>query len=174
MYKYPNLDKLLLRRTFLLGVGKGILLTGVLGRLIYLQIVKSKQYKLLANKNRISLRLLNPIRGTISDRNGKLLAINQNTFRVLCVVDNKIELNTVKKMGQYLFVHRQPLLYHHPQTSLRLYIPHHMDHQNHHLLAYVLTNLQADHLPEQVAMAYLRQNRMKKGIQPRVIQKYKS
>ena len=92
MYKYPNLDKLLLRRTFLLGVGKGILLTGVLGRLIYLQIVKSNQYKSLANKNRISLRVLNPIRGTIFDRNGKLLAINQNTFRVLCVVDNKIEL----------------------------------------------------------------------------------
>ena len=105
MYKYPNLDKLLLRRTFLLGVGKGILLTGVLGRLIYLQIVKSKQYKLLANKNRISLRLLNPIRGTISDRNGKLIAINQNTFRVLCVVDNKIELKKVLfNLSKFIFL----------------------------------------------------------------------
>ena len=105
MYKYPNLDKLLLRRTFLLGVGKGILLTGVLGRLIYLQIVKSNQYKLLANKNRISLRLLNPIRGKISDRNGKLLAINQNTFRVLCVVDNKIELKKVLfNLSKFIFL----------------------------------------------------------------------
>lgn len=105
MYKYPNLDKLLLRRTFLLGVGKGILLTGVLGRLIYLQIVKSNQYKLLANKNRISLRLLNPIRGTISDKNGKLLAINQNTFRVLCVVDNKIELQKVLfNLSKFIFL----------------------------------------------------------------------
>ena len=105
MYKYPNLDKLLLRRTFLLGVGKGILLTGVLGRLIYLQIFKSNQYKLLANKNRISLRLLNPIRGTISDRNGKLLAINQNTFRVLCVVDNKIELKkALFNLSKFIFL----------------------------------------------------------------------
>ena len=105
MYKYPNLDKLLLRRTFLLGVGKGILLTGVLGRLIYLQIIKSNQYKLLANKNRISLRLLNPIRGTISDRNGKLLAINQNTFRVLCVVDNKIELKkALFNLSKFIFL----------------------------------------------------------------------
>ena len=105
MYKYPNLDKLLLRRTFLLGVGKGILLTGVLGRLIYLQIVKSNQYKLLANKNRISLRLLNPIRGKISDRNGKLLAINQNTFRVLCVVDNKIELKkALFNLSKFIFL----------------------------------------------------------------------
>ncbi|PPR49445.1 MAG: Penicillin-binding protein 2 [Alphaproteobacteria bacterium MarineAlpha6_Bin1] len=105
MYKYPNLDKLLLRRTFLLGVGKGILLTGVLGRLIYLQIVKSNQYKLLANKNRISLRLLNPIRGIISDRNGKLLAINQNTFRVLCVVDNKIELKkALFNLSKFIFL----------------------------------------------------------------------
>ena len=110
MYKYPNLDKLLLRRTFLLGVGKGILLTGVLGRLIYLQIVKSNQYKLLANKNRISLRLLNPIRGTISDRNGKLLAINQNTFRVLCVVDNKIELKKVLfKLSKIVFLDKDAL-----------------------------------------------------------------
>ena len=105
MYKYPNLDKLLLRRTFLLGVGKGILLTGVLGRLIYLQIVKSNQYKLLANKNRISLRLLNPIRGKISDRNGELLAINQNTFRVLCVVDNKIELKkALFNLSKFIFL----------------------------------------------------------------------
>ena len=105
MYKYPNLDKLLLRRTFLLGVGKGILLTGVLGRLIYLQIVKSNQYKSLANKNRISLRVLNPIRGTIFDRNGKLLAINQNTFRVLCVVDNKIELKKVLfNLSKFIFL----------------------------------------------------------------------
>ena len=105
MYKYRNLDKLLLRRTFLLGTGKCLLLTGVLGRLIYLQIVKSNQYKLLANKNRISLRLLNPIRGTISDRNGKLLAINQNTFRVLCVVDNKIELKkALFNLSKFIFL----------------------------------------------------------------------
>ena len=92
MYKYPNIEKLLLRRTFLLGVGKGILFTALLGRLIYYQIIKSDQYKLLANKNRISLRLLNPTRGTVSDRNGKLLAINKNTFRILAYTLNKDEI----------------------------------------------------------------------------------
>ena len=56
MYKYPNLEKLLLRRTFLLGVGKGLLFSSVLARLLYLQIFKSDQYKLLANQNRISMR----------------------------------------------------------------------------------------------------------------------
>ena len=105
MYKYPNLDKLLLRRTFLLGTGKGLLFAGVLGRLIYLQIFESNQYQLLANKNRISLRLVNPIRGIISDRNGKLLALNKNTFRILCIVDNKVELRKVLfKLSKFIYL----------------------------------------------------------------------
>jgi len=105
MYKYPNLDKLLLRRTFLLGTGKCLLFAGVLGRLIYLQIFESNQYQLLANKNRISLRLVNPIRGIISDRNGKLLALNKNTFRILCIVDNKVELRKVLfKLSKFIYL----------------------------------------------------------------------
>ena len=105
MYKYPNIEKLLLRRTFLLGVGKGILFTALLGRLIYLQIIKSDQYKLLANKNRISLRLLNPTRGTVSDRNGKLLAINKNTFRILANTQNKDEIKiALEKLSQFIFI----------------------------------------------------------------------
>ena len=89
MYKYPNFEKLLHRRTFLLAAGKGILFSGLLGRLIYLQVYESDRYKLLANKNRISLRLLAPIRGKILDRNNQLIALNKNTFQILAFAKNK-------------------------------------------------------------------------------------
>ena len=65
MYKYPNIDKLLSRRTFLLSLGKGALFSSIFFRLVYLQLFKSDQYKVLAEKNRISLRLIPPLRGKI-------------------------------------------------------------------------------------------------------------
>jgi len=105
MYKYPNLDKLLLRRTFLLGTGKSLLVAGLLGKLIYLQIFKSNQYQLLANKNRINLRLLNPTRGIIFDRNDKLIAINKNTFRILSTAKNKTQLEkTLSELSKFIFI----------------------------------------------------------------------
>ena len=83
MYKYPNIDKLLSRRTFLLGLGKGVLFSTIFFRLAYLQLFKSDQYKVLAEKNRISLRLIPPLRGNILDRNDNILALNKNSYNVL-------------------------------------------------------------------------------------------
>ena len=83
MYKYPNIDKLLSRRTFLLGLGKGVLFSTIFFRLAYLQLFKSDQYKVLAEKNRISLRLIPPLRGNILDRYDNVLALNKNSYNVL-------------------------------------------------------------------------------------------
>ena len=99
MYKYPNIDKLLSRRTFLLSLGKGVLFSSIFFRLIYLQLFKSDQYKVLAEKNRISLRLIPALRGKILDRNNKILALNKNSYNVL-IEDTKdiSEINeTIKK-----------------------------------------------------------------------------
>ena len=74
MYKYPNIDKLLSRRTFLLNLGKGVLFTSLFARLAYLQLIKTNEFKVLADKNRISLRLISPSRGKILDRNNQILA----------------------------------------------------------------------------------------------------
>ena len=38
MYKYPNIDKLLSRRAFLLSIGKGALFSSIFLRLAYLQL----------------------------------------------------------------------------------------------------------------------------------------
>ena len=83
MYKYPNIDKLLSRRAFLLSIGKGALFSSIFLRLAYLQLYKSDQYKVLAEKNRISLRLIPPLRGDIIDRNNKILALNKNSYNIL-------------------------------------------------------------------------------------------
>ena len=106
MYKYPNIDKLLSRRTFLLGLGKGVLFSSILFRLVYLQLFKSDQYKVLADKNRISLRLTPPLRGNILDRNDKILALNKNSYNVLIQGNkNRLEIEeTIKKISGIIFL----------------------------------------------------------------------
>lgn len=82
------------RRSFLLGLGKGILLTGLLGRLIHLQIFNRDYYRTLADRNRIQTRLIAPPRGQIIDNTGKVLAINQNVYRCLMTPDANINVET--------------------------------------------------------------------------------
>ena len=106
MYKYPNVDKLLSRRTFLLGLGKGVLFSSLFFRLIYLQLFKSDQYKVLADKNRISLRLIPPPRGSILDRNDNILALNKNNYNMLIEGTKNIsEINeTIEKISRIIFL----------------------------------------------------------------------
>jgi len=74
--------KLFTRRASLISGGMLILTSGLLGRMYYLQVVGQNQYKLLADRNRISLRLLAPQRGKIQDRHGHDLAANRTDYRV--------------------------------------------------------------------------------------------
>ena len=106
MYKYPNIDKLLSRRTFLLGLGKGVLFSSIFFRLIYLQLFKSDQYKVLADKNRISLRLIPSLRGNIIDRNDNILALNKNSYNVLIDGNkNRSEIEeTIEKISRIIYL----------------------------------------------------------------------
>lgn len=74
--------KLFTRRASLISAGMLVLSSGLVGRLYFLQVVGQSQYKLLADKNRISLRLLAPERGKILDRFGYELAVNRTDYRV--------------------------------------------------------------------------------------------
>ena len=60
-------SKLISRRMFLLSVAKSIVVVGVLGRLISLQINESSKYKTLSDKNRFREWKLAPERGVIKD-----------------------------------------------------------------------------------------------------------
>jgi penicillin-binding protein 2 len=72
------------RVAFLVG-GKLVLLSALVGRMYYLQVLQSEKYQTLAEDNRINLRLLPPLRGRILDRFGVELATNRQNYRVVIV-----------------------------------------------------------------------------------------
>jgi penicillin-binding protein 2 len=78
-------QKLLTRRAAILAGGQAALFGGLVERLYQLQIVDSSQYRLLADENRISLRLIAPPRGRILDRFGTPLADNHPNYRAVIV-----------------------------------------------------------------------------------------
>ena len=77
-------SKLISRRMFLLSVGKAIVVVGVLGRLISLQINESKKYKTLSDKNRFREWKLAPERGVIKDYFNQDIASNRQVYQI-CV-----------------------------------------------------------------------------------------
>lgn len=81
-------QKLFARRTFMLVGGKLVLVSMLAGRMYYLQVIKADQYKMLADENRISLRLLAPPRGRIVDRFGVPVAANKQNYRVMLVSED--------------------------------------------------------------------------------------
>ena len=70
------------RRAVILGGAQLLALTTLVGRMVHLQILNADQYKLLAEENRVDLRLISPLRGRILDRFGKEMANNQLNYRV--------------------------------------------------------------------------------------------
>lgn len=65
------------RRAVLIGAGKTALLGLVAARLYSLQVINGEHYELLADDNRISIRLIAPIRGEVRDRFGRVVATNE-------------------------------------------------------------------------------------------------
>ncbi len=96
------------RRAAVLAGAKLLLLGGLCGRLYYLQVVESKRYQVLADENRINLRLLAPPRGHIVDRHSAPLAVNIQNYRVVMVPEQALNveetlarLNTIIEVSEY-------------------------------------------------------------------------
>jgi len=83
MHRDTDRHKLFSRRAAVLGGGKLLLMSALVGRMYYLQVVESERYKTLADDNRINYRLLAPPRGHIIDRFGRSMAINQKNHQVV-------------------------------------------------------------------------------------------
>lgn len=77
----------LTRRALVLGGVKIALFGTLAARMYYLQVVERDRYQLLAEENRINIRLSMPSRGRIVDRFGVPLAVNDQNFRVLLVAE---------------------------------------------------------------------------------------
>jgi penicillin-binding protein 2 len=86
-------DMLLTRRAVLLAAGQGVLGAALVARLYQLQILESDRYTLLAEENRINLRLLAPVRGRILDRFGVSLADNRRNYCVVVVPEQAGDLD---------------------------------------------------------------------------------
>ncbi len=83
------------RRAALLAGGQFSLLTALVGRMYYLQVVESERYHMLAEENRINMRLLPPSRGRVIDRFGVPIAVNQQNYRVLLKAENAPDVSAV-------------------------------------------------------------------------------
>ena len=92
--------RVLTRRAALLAGGQMLLLGSLVGRMYYLQVVEAQRYKVMAEENRINLRLLAPRRGRILDRFGVPLASNDQNYRVVLVAEQAGDLeSTLNAIG---------------------------------------------------------------------------
>lgn len=73
------------RRALLLAGSQLALASGLAARLYQLQVVEAPAWRILADDNRIALRLLPPPRGPIADRFDEGLALNRQTWRLVLV-----------------------------------------------------------------------------------------
>ena len=79
--------KVLISRSLVLAGVQLFLLFMIVFRLYYLQVYQADKYTTLADKNRISTRLLVPPRGVIYDRNQNVLVGNRQNFQALMVAE---------------------------------------------------------------------------------------
>ncbi len=87
-----NQAKIFSRRAMILGGMQATLVGSLIARLYYLQVIESEKYRLLADENRINLRLLPPSRGLILDRFGVPLAANFPNYRAILVAEQTKDL----------------------------------------------------------------------------------
>ena len=73
------------RRGLILGGAQLVFMGGLTFRMRYMQVEQADQFRLLAEENRINIRLIPPTRGLIYDRNGLVLARNEQNYRIVMV-----------------------------------------------------------------------------------------
>ncbi len=74
--------QLISRRMFVISAAKTVVILGIVGRLISLQINESKKYKTLSDKNRFREWKFAPPRGIIKDYFGNEIASNKQVYQL--------------------------------------------------------------------------------------------
>ena len=91
------------RRAAILGAGQALMFGVIASRVYYLQVVESDQYKVLADENRISLRLLPPQRGRILDRFGEELATLRQNYGVILIPERTRDVKrTLEALSEHV------------------------------------------------------------------------
>jgi len=82
----PVSESARISRRGLLLLSSQLVVAGALGwRMRQLQVEQADHFRLLAEENRINMRLIAPARAEIFDRQGRPLAINQQNYRVVMI-----------------------------------------------------------------------------------------
>ena len=83
------------RRGLFLG-GVQLAFAGALGlRMQHLQVDQADEFRLLAEENRINIRLIPPTRGQVFDRNGVIIAGNETSYRITMVKEDAGDVDDV-------------------------------------------------------------------------------
>ena len=83
------------RRALVFG-GAQLAVMGVLGyRMRALQLEQAEEFRLLAEENRINIRLLPPARGLVFDRQGRPIAQNEQNYRIVIVREDAGDVDAV-------------------------------------------------------------------------------
>ena len=87
--------RLIGRRMFIISAAKAVVVFGIVGRLISLQINESKKYKTLSDKNRFREWKFSPPRGLIKDYFGREIASNKQVYQLHIVPENSENLQVL-------------------------------------------------------------------------------
>ncbi|TCP41473.1 penicillin-binding protein 2 [Rhodovulum marinum] len=73
------------RRALILGGTQAVFVTALALRMRHLQVTQADEFRLLAEENRINIRLIPPARGLVYDRVGHIVAENEQNYRIVVV-----------------------------------------------------------------------------------------
>jgi len=103
MTQPQQIQRTFTRRVAMLAGGQAVLLGALIGRMYYLQVMETDRYRLMAEQNRVNLRLLPPLRGKIVDRFGRPIAVNDPNYRVVVVPEQTGDMRaTLKALARVL------------------------------------------------------------------------
>ncbi len=95
------------RRGLILGAGQAGFLGLLAWRMRHLQVDQADQFRLLADENRIKIRLIPPARGQIFDRNGLVVAENVPSYRIMLEREEAGDVeDTIARLGR--LIHLDP------------------------------------------------------------------
>ena len=86
-------SKKISRRGMLIGAGQVLFAGALAARMRYLQVEEADKYRLLAEENRINIRLIPPARGQIFDRDGTPIALNEPSYRIVIVPEDSDDIH---------------------------------------------------------------------------------
>ncbi|MEM9127887.1 MAG: penicillin-binding transpeptidase domain-containing protein, partial [Pseudomonadota bacterium] len=87
--------KRLPRRALVLGGLQAVFVGGLAARMRFMQVDQADEYRLLAEENRINIRLIPPTRGRIYDRNGQVIGQNSPSYRIVIVREDAGDIDKV-------------------------------------------------------------------------------